>query len=168
MARLQDILDNLLAQYEGYFNIERPHSFAGEAIPAFAHYTQRISKYVLVKRAQIYATETHEYVFFVSREHLDMEAWEFEKKRIIQAENDYVQPHQEHMYSYVTLVLLCETIDADVKREMRKLRFTKNYKFAVQGYSTVRLAAIELSTEEILTNARGKELKQVLSTALHM
>ncbi|MDL2218560.1 hypothetical protein LJC27_07870 [Christensenellaceae bacterium OttesenSCG-928-M15] len=168
MIRLQDIIDNLLKQYEGYFNIERSHMFGGREAVAYARFEQRMAKYVLVKRAQMYAYETNEHVFFVFEDHLDNLKWEFEKKRIIEAEKDYVQPHKEHMYSYMTLVLLANTIDESVKKEIKKLRYTKNYRWSLHGYSTVRVAAAELSSEEVFANVRGKELQKVLDTALHM
>ncbi len=168
MARLQEVLDNLILQYEGYFNIERPHIYGDREILAYAQYTQRMEKYLLVQRAQLYATESYEHVFFIHVAHLDETTWEKEKSIAIQAEKDYVVAHNEHMYSYITLVLLCDTIDDDVVKAIRRMHYTKNYKFSIQGYSTVRVAAMDLSNDTIVTNARGREIRKVLENALHM
>lgn len=168
MAKLQDILDNLVLQYEGYFDTERPHIFAGKQIALYARYTQRVEKYVLVRRAQLFATEINEHVFFVHVPYLDASAWAFEIERAKQAESAYVKPHIEHMYSYITLVLLCDGVEEAVKKQVRRLRYTKNYKFSTHGYSTVRVAVLNLGDETIVTNSSGKEVKKVLEKALHM
>ncbi len=168
MAQLQNILDNLLLQYEGYFDIEKPHTYGNRVILAYAHFVQRMEKYVLVHKAKLYATEAYEHVFFVHAPHLSLSTWESEKTFITQAEKDYVVPHSEHMYSYMTLVLLCDKIDEEVKRKLRSFHYTKNYKFSLHGYSAVRVAAMDLSSGQIFTNRPGKEIKKVLENALHM
>lgn len=168
MAQLQTVLDNLISQYEGYFNVERPHAYGNRVVLAYAQFVQRMEKYVLVKRAQLYATESYEHVFFVHAPNLNEATWEAEKTFIIEAEKDYVIPHAEHMYTYMTLILLCDHIDEAVKNKIKRLRFTKNYHMALHGYSTVRIAALDLSNETIITNAQGKEIKKVLDNALHM
>lgn len=168
MAQLQNVLDNLMLQYEGYFNIEKPYTYGNRVILAYAQYIQRMEKYVLVRKAKLYATESNEHVFFVYVPHLDMNNWEAEKSFICNAEKDYVVPHSEHMYTYMTLVLLSDKIDDDVKKKIKRTQYTKNYKLALEGYSTVRVAALDLSDESIVANSMGKEIKEVLSRALHM
>lgn len=168
MAKLQDVLDNLMKQYEGYFNVEIPHTYGNRVLLAYAQYIQRMEKYVLVRKAQLYATESNEHVFFVHAPHLNDATWEAEKTFIIDAEKDYVVPHSEHMYSYMTLILLCDHIDPDVKKKIKRTSYTKNYKMSMHGYSMVRVAALDLSDESIVVNAQGKEIKKVLEKALHM
>lgn len=166
--KLQTVLDNLILQYEGYFNIEQPYTYGNRVILAYAHFVQRMEKYVLVQRAKLYATESFEHVFIVHASNLSEEVWEAEKTFIINAESDYVAPHSEHMYSYMTLILLCDHIDEAVKHKIKRLRYTKNYHMALHGYSTVRVAALDISNDMIITNAQGKELRKVLDNALHM
>ncbi|MDR1619371.1 MAG: hypothetical protein LBS18_01715 [Clostridiales bacterium] len=168
MAQLQSVLDNLILQFEGYFDIEKPHAYGDRVVLAYAHFTQRMEKYVLVHRSKLYATESNEHVFFVHDRRLDEATWEAEKSFITQAERDYVIPHSEHMYSYMSLVLLCESIDDKVKKLIKRFSFTRNYRFTLHGYSTVRVAALDLSDETIVTNRRGKGMKKVLENALHM
>ncbi len=166
MAQPHEVLKKLIAQYEGYFDIEQPHIFGGREIPAYAHYRQRTERYMLSKKAKLYATEIDEHVFFVYTPYLDKALWETEKNLAISAEKDYVVPHNEHMYSYITLILLCDGIDNDVIGDIQSLRFTKNYKFSLHGYSTVRVASLDLKSGGIFTNSRGKELRKVLEYAL--
>ncbi len=163
--QLDTYLDNLIAQYEGYFDIQRPHVFAGSEILAYARFMRRTTKYMLTKQAQLYATEVYEHVFFVYASNLDEAAFAREKARIIAAEQDYVQPNADHMYSYITLLLICGHIEESVKQQIRRTKYTKNYKFGVQGYSTVRIAAADLGDGTLVLNRQGKELKPVLERA---
>lgn len=166
MAQPHEILSKLIAQYEGYFDIEQPHIYGNKEIPAYAHYRQRTERYMLSKKAQLYATEIDEHVFFVHIPYLDKTTWETEKNLVINAERDYVVPHSEHMYSYITLILLCDGLDNQITGDIRKLRYTKNYKFSLHGYSTVRIAVLDIKSGSIFTNSRGKELRKVLEYAL--
>ncbi|MDL2234550.1 hypothetical protein LJC07_00145 [Christensenellaceae bacterium OttesenSCG-928-L17] len=168
MAQLQDTFENLMRQYERFFTITQPHVFDDEEILAYAYFTQHVEKYLLVRRAKMYGIETNEHVFVVHVPKLDASVWEREKARIVVAEKDYVKPHAEHMYSFMTLVLLCDTIDAGVKKEIQRLRSTKYYKATIHGYSAVRVAAIDLGTEEIILSRQAKDIHKVMYQALHM
>ena len=166
MAQLQATIENLLQQYEGYFTITRPHCFAGNEIPAYAYFTQKIEKYILVRRAQLYAIETNEHVFIMDAKELTPAVWEREKQRLLQAEKDYVRPNRDHMCSFITLVLLCGSIDTGVQKEIQRLRYTKYYKAGIWGYSTVRVAAIDLTREKFVLNRQAKVIRKVMERAL--
>lgn len=163
--QLETYLDNLIAQYEGYFDMQRPHTFAGSEILAYARFMRRTTKYMLTRQAQLYATEVFEHVFFVYASDLDEAAFAREKARIIAAEQEYVQPNADHMYSYITLILICGHIEETVKRQVRRTRYTKNYRYGIQGYSTVRIAAVDLGDQTFVLNRQGKELKSVITRA---
>ena len=162
-----NLMDRLIDQFRCYFDVEQPYSIAGFDFAAYAHYYQNQQKYVLVRRAKLYGLEMHEHVFFLEVELLTQSVWESLKAFIIAAEKDFVKPHSEHMYSYMTLLLVCGSIEAAVKEDIRKTKYTKNYKFSLYGYSTVRVGAMDVSDETIFTNWPGRDLKRVFRQALH-
>jgi hypothetical protein len=45
------------------------------------------------------------------------------------------------------------------------MRYTKNYRYGIQGYSTVRIAAVDLGDQTFVLNRQAKELKAVLTRA---
>ena len=73
-----------------------------------------------------------------------------------------VKPHKEHKSSYVTLVILANTIDPDAKKLIRKTRFTKNFRLALHGWMEFHIAAMEISTNSFLSNPAGKGAKKTL------
>ena len=64
------------------------------------------------------------------------------------------------MYSYLTVVFLCERMEPEAARAVRKLRFTKNYRFSLRGWATGRALAVEVPTGEMAYNAQGKEMRR--------
>ncbi len=161
------MMERLVEQYEGFFDLTIPFKHDDFNFLAHGHYYQQQERYVLVRSAKMYGFEVHEYVFFVESAHLTMSEWIRYRDFIKNAEKDFVKPHKEHMYSYMTLMLLCENIDDDVRKSLKRFHYTKNYRFSLDGYCAVRVAAADLSSEKAYTNMQGRDLKKVLERALH-
>lgn len=81
------------------------------------------------------AVEQHEYVHFHLTGHLD--ARELQSLIDITRRDGLkrVQPSKEHMFSYITLIVLADTIDPEAVRLIRKTRFRKNYSLTLHGWT---------------------------------
>ena len=162
----QQKLEKLLVVYQNYFDILRDVSIDGVTFPATAEFHSRSEKYVLVKAAQIWATESNEYAYFYIADKLGAD----ELDKVYQTARDaglkLVKPHSEHMYSYVTLVILADEIDKDVKEAIKKIRFEKSFRLSLHGWMEFRIAAINLSNGEIITNRKGKDVRAILEQNL--
>ena len=75
----------------------------------------------------VYASEQHEYVYFYLTEHLDLETLKKEIDLSREAGAKKVNPHGEHMFSYVTLVILADTIDEDAKKALKRYRYRRTF-----------------------------------------
>ena len=64
------------------------------------------------------------------------------------------------MYSYLTVVYLCGRMEPEAAKAVRKLRFTKNYRFSLRGWATGRALAVEVPTGEMAYNPQGKEMRR--------
>ena len=73
-----------------------------------------------------------------------------------------IKPDKEHMSSFVTLVILADTIDPEAKAIIKKTRFRKNFRLALHGWMEYHIAAMEISTNSFLSNPAGKEAKKTL------
>lgn len=163
MADHSTILENLLSQFKSKYEIERNHTYGNRIVPAYAHFVERTSKGS--QKAKSGYLEFFEHVFFVYDSVLSSKVWEYEIGFIKGAERDYVLPRREHVRSYMTLVLISDRISGDIKDKIKRLHHKKNYKLSFHGYSTVRVAAIELSTNEVFANRQAKGLKPLLEQA---
>lgn len=124
---LQERLDQLLESYSYYFDVERDPDGNGKSFPATAAYHFREENYIATKAHTIYATEQHEYVYFFVTEHLDAKTLQTQMDLSHQAGMARVQPHKEHMFSYVTLIILADTIDPEAQALIKRHRFRKNF-----------------------------------------
>ena len=66
------------------------------------------------------------------------------------------------MFSFVTLVILADTIDPEAKKIIQKTRFRKNFRLALHGWMEYHIAAMECSTQSFLSNPAGKEARKTL------
>lgn len=159
---LQERLEKLVDAYSHYFDIERDVQVSGGSFPATAAYHFREENYIATKAHTIYATEQHEYVYFFLTEHLDVDTLRRQIDLSRQAGLETIRPHKEHMFSYVTLVILANTIDPEAQKLIKKTRFRKNFRLALHGWMEYHIAAMETSTQSFLSNPAGKEARKTL------
>lgn len=159
---LQEELEKLLKAYEHYFDIQRDVSVSGGQFPATADYHFREENYVATRAHTIYASEQHEYVFFYVTDRLDAETLRQQIDLSREAGLAKVTPHREHMSSYVTLIILAQSIDLETKKAMKHYRFRKNFRLTLHGWMEYHIAALETSTMEFFCNPAGRETRKTL------
>ena len=69
-----------------------------------------------------------------------------------------VQPHPEHRESYIIALFVADVIDPEAQKIIRGRKFYKSFKFGLQGWVALRVAAVELEKELIETNKAGGNL----------
>lgn len=159
---LQARLEKLLKAYSHHYDIERDvHTEEGD-YPAAATFFMRDENYVIARQAVISAFEQYDYLYFYLTEHLDAAGAKDLLDRTLKAGMARIKPHKEHKSSYVTLVVLAETMDEEAKDLIKKTRFQKNYRLALHGWMEYHIAAMECSTHSFLSNPAGKGAKQTL------
>ena len=158
----EQLLDRLLRAHEGYFDVQENHSFAGRTFPGYAEFHAHGEGYVLVKRAKLWEADRHQYLFFDTLEHLDASALDAQVGFMRQHGLDKVTLAPNHMSSDICLILIADSIDEDAALRLRRTRFRKNFKLGLQGWSDLKIAAVDLAAQRIVTNAAGRELADTL------
>ena len=158
----QERLDKLLNAYAHHYDIARDVAVEGGSYPATAFFYLRDENYLISKKHVLSAVENHEYVYFYLTEHLDAAALQEQIERSRKAGMANIKPNREHMSSFVTLVVLADTIDPEAKRIIKKTRFRKNFRLALHGWMEYHIAAMEISTHSFLSNPAGKEARKLL------
>lgn len=159
---LEERLNKLLDVYSHLYDIDRDVEIAGFPYPAAATYYLRDENYLLSKQHVLSAVEQHEYVTFLTVDHLDAPTL---KKHIDLTREDglsRVQPSKEHMFSYVTLVVLANTIDPEAKKLIKRTHYRKNYRMTLHGWMEYHVAAMEVSTNCFLSNPAGRGARKNL------
>ncbi|MFI3174206.1 MAG: hypothetical protein R3Y53_03255 [Bacillota bacterium] len=152
-------IEEILPAYEAYFDITTPFSTETHTYTAQAAFHSRSEKYMLMKAAKIWAMENHEYIYFAEKEQ-----WTFTEYETLKAETlahglSQVKPHSEHMYTYVTLVIVGEDLPEELVRDLEKTKFHKTFLFSLRGWCDFRLCGVDIKNQKLYTNKKGKELK---------
>ena len=159
---LQERLEKLLQAYSHHYDIEHDVTVEGGSFPAMAIYFLRDENYLISRKHVLSAVENHEYVYFYLTEHLDAETLRRQIEITREDGLGRIKPNKDHMSSFVSLVVLADTIDPEAKALIKKTRFQKNYRLALHGWMEYHIAAMEISTNSFLSNPAGKEAKKTL------
>lgn len=166
----EEIFEKLIDAYAGYYNIERARDKTEEGrdkVPepfdALGFLANEAQQYFLVKAAGIADVNSYEYVYFKKcrsldpdmLQELDRTAWEDGISR--------VKPYSGHKNTDVALIVTADELTSGVREAVPAYRHSKNYKLGLYGFSNYRLVVIEARSGLILTNRRGKDLRDFVT-----
>lgn len=163
----EECLERLLDSYSAYFDIVRDVKAEEITFDAAAAFHSRSERYVLVKKAQIWAAEMNEYVYFSVVDTLDLETFIKLYKKALSNGLEQIKPHKEHMYSYVTLIVLTDNVTEEAAKEIRRVNYHKNYLLSFHGWMEFHTAVIQCSTGDIISNKQGKALVKSFNKLLN-
>ena len=158
----QACLEKLLNAYSHNYDLTSNAEEEGVVYPAMAHYYLRDEHYLIRRDKQFYATEQHDYTYFYLAGQLSAAQARELLDRTLKVGMAQIKPHKEHMCSYVTLVVLAETIDPEAQKLLKRTRFHKNFRLALHGWMEYHIAAMECSTGSFLSNPAGREARKTL------
>ena len=158
--RSEQVLEELKRAYTAYFDIEEIDD--GTALKARCDYHMRDSQYVLVKKAELWAAESHEYLYLWDMGVLDGNGVEEVFRRTVADGEPRVKPHSQHMYTYLTAVVLYDSARPDALEQLKKLKKRREFKLSLHGWMEFRIAAVDLSNGEVTVNRAGKALAKDL------
>lgn len=157
----EEALEKILHSFEKYYSIKKEN-----VTPPFvveADFISHNEQYFLVKAAKIANIDSNEYVYFALTSSLTME-------NFLQYDNtawttglSHVKPYSGHRNSDVTLIIIADSIDEQVKSIIKKTKHSKSYKFSFWGWSNYKLVSMELNTNQLFSNRLGKDLKKLFS-----
>ena len=146
--------------YAAYYDVEPVED--GTALKAVCAYHLRNSRYVLVKKAELWAAESHEYLYLWSLDSLTGENVDEIFRRVLEDGEPRVKPHAQHMHTHLTAVVLCDGADPRALAQLKKLKRRREYKLSLHGWMEFRIAAVDLSAVEVPANRSGKVLEKDL------
>ena len=163
-----DYLDRLLLRYVGTFNIYMPYKIHGKEYPAYGCFFSSVEKYVLVREANMWTTNSHEHILFMTVDEVSEDTLQevrsllenYMEPRLVRNDNKY--PAKNHMYSYLTIAILSEkSMDKTLVKKVRKFKFEKGYLFNFRGFSQSRLVCASMEDEQVVTNYHARQLKKM-------
>ncbi len=163
-----DYLDRLLLRYAGTFNIYMPYTIHEKEYPAYGYFFSSVEKYVLVREANMWTTNSHEHILFITVDDVKEDTL----KEVQRLFKDYMEPKlvrdgkkypdKNHMYSYLTIAILSQKpLDKMLAKKIRHFKFEKGYLFNFRGFSQGRLVCASMEDEKVVTNYQARQLKKL-------
>lgn len=159
------MIEKLLDSYRQSFDITEDYTIGSTVYDAYGYCNITNSKYVLVKKAELWRALCFEHVFF--RQMPEVKPSDIET--FLEQTIDYIEPAlvrkgeknpvKDHMYSYVTGIFICEDgISRETAACVKKSRFHRDYMLSIRGYCDLRLMVIDLKNGKITGNAAARDL----------
>ena len=158
---MNEVTERLLKQYERYYTVNRDNPAAPFA--AEAEFSLHGEQYFLIRAAKWAEMDAKEFIYFAEVERLsdevltelDEKAWNTGLAR--------VQAKENHRNTDISLVIVADSIDEEVKKRIRKLRHYKSYRFGLWGWSGYKLVAYEQSGGNVVSNTLGRPLEKLFA-----
>lgn len=163
-----EYFNKITEYYKGTFDIYKNKEINGKKYLAYGHFYSHSEKYVLVKEVQLWEAKSYEHIVFMDVSEMTIN----DLKKVDELIREYMEPflvrkgekypEKNHMYSFLTVVVFAsERVSDGIKRKIEKYKFEKNYLFSIRGYSSARIAVIDVENMEITTNKAGKVLNKL-------
>lgn len=163
-----EYFNRIAEQYKGTFDIYKNKEINGEKYLAYGHFYSHSEKYILVKEVQLWEAKSYEHIIFMDVSEMTINVLnktdellkEYMEPFLVRKGEKY--PEKNHMYTFLTVVIFTsKRISDDIKRKIEKYKFEKNYLFSIRGYSSGRIAVIDVENMKITTNKAGKVLNKL-------
>ncbi len=158
----QQMLQRLLDAYSHHYDPDPEGINGGGFFPATATYFLRDENYLLTKKHVLSAVENYDYLYFYTAEHMDASAMRSCIDKSLELGKARVKPHKDHMSSFITLVILADSIDPEAKKLLKKASYRKYFRLALHGWMEYHIAAMEISTMSFLSNPAGRDARKTL------
>lgn len=154
-----EALERLLPSYTQYYdrNPEPPAPFA-----AAAEFHSHGESYLLVKAAKLWEMDSNEYVYIAAEDRISADTLSQRIETAWDHAMPQIHPTENHRNSDVTVIFLATSLEDAARKRLRRTVRSQGYKHGLQGWSNLRLGAIELSSGRVTCNRHGRALKKLL------
>lgn len=157
--------ERLLSVYKRSYNIYPEQEMPG--LTARCEYFEENEKYVISRKAQLWAANREEFLYLISVDHLTADLYKELMDRVMADGMDRLHIGPGHMSSYITAVIVCDTRDAEAAAALKKSRAHKSFQFSLQGWMDYRAVLICTENGEIVTNAAARQEAKYLKKVLY-
>lgn len=140
----------LITAYRRYYNITPAGDLPGgrdsasadggsskampEGLICRCDFDVRNAQYVLSKKNELWSAESHEYCYIFLLHHLTEQLYRQLEAYVYEEGMKLIHPGKGHMCSTLTLLIVCDSCDPEAKRQLKKCRIHKNFRFTLDGW----------------------------------
>ncbi len=161
-----DLLERILLSYAPCYDIERIENPQDELVVKAAFH-EHGTGYLLVKKAEIYTADRHEYVWFFSMPKLTAEAFRADVARVLAEGEPLVNPVPGHMSTTLSAIFLCDEAEEEALTAAKKSRIRKSFQFSLRGWMEVQTVVAEVRRAAVTGNIFARDTAEFLKNLLH-
>jgi hypothetical protein len=152
-------IDKLAEKLSVYFDIERERDIENLHCDLYAKSFVKNEKFFFTRKAKVYSFENYEHCLVKYYAQISMQELDDFIESLKDAAGKLVVPHEEHMSSIVTGVLVVERQpDPEIADAVKRFKFHKGFAFGFKGWVDIRLILVQPDCSEVITNKKGKEV----------
>jgi len=158
--KLEEYLEILRGKYEAYYDIYPDYSILGRRLDLYARSHMRSEQFFVTKKVTLGAWETNEYCLVEghSAKVYAPQVQDF-TTFLVNAADELVKPHKEHMSSAVTGILVSEQeFDPEAIHVGTRFKHSRSFWFGLRGWYSVCLLLVDLSSGQVHASPKGKEV----------
>lgn len=161
---LNNCLNEIKIRLSKNFKIQEKVKMFDESIDLYGYWTEEFGRTLLGKDKIIDKYECNEHCIVKSVENLSDDNLNDFFNYLKRCCKDLVCPHIEHKTTYITGILLVSRggIHDTLIKKVMKLKYTKNYRYSLFGWSVVRIMVIDLENGKSYYNKAAGELEEKL------
>lgn len=174
--RRKEFIDIILNSISETFDIYHNYWFKGRKFVIYAYHYNQHEKFETTHNAKLWDSKCFEHLFFINYDNLD----EKELDHLCEFATNEIEPHfvrndnklpcKNHMYSYISFIIITRNLPSDnVREKIEHSSLRKNYLLGARGYSNIRLVCVTPSRYSVISNKYGKQISEFLiELMLHM
>lgn len=162
----ESLLDGILERYSAWYNTERCAPVDAPLV-AKAEFHEHETGYMLVRQAEMWSADRHEYTYFFSVPTLTKELYE-QCIGIVRTQGEpLVKPDSGHMSTVLAAVFLCDSVTDEAAKAVKQCRIRKSFHFSLRGWMEVHTAAVDLGKATVIGNSVARNTVKFLKSMLH-
>ena len=158
--------DRLAAGQDKLFTSRQNVEIAGRMAALMSTFEARSTRKILGLMPTGGSGHAHEYRLLFAVPTLDEAALEDWWQYALQTADELVKPDKNHDFSLISLMLAAGDIDKAALKKLKKLADERRFEGGKHGWSSVRVAVIDLGAHKVHTNRMGDSLKNIIQPLL--
>ena len=156
---ISDYLEIIEKRLQRNFDLNTNQRILDQQINLYAKSEIQNESYFASKKVKVWRAEMYEYCFVKVYESLDDKSIRDFQNFLISAVDYFVKPHTEHMSSTITGIIAADDIPEHLEKVISGFKYRKSYSFSFKGWADVRLLAVSLRSNRVMSNKKGKEVE---------
>ena len=160
-----ELLEKIIQVYAPYYDIER-FDEAEDGLLVKAVFHEHGTGYLLVKKAELWTADRHEYVWIFSVPELTETYFQEGLKRVRAEGEPLVKPAQGHMSTDLVAMFICDEAEEAALTAAKKSRIRKSFQFSLKGWMEVQTVIAEVRRASVTGNIYAGNTAKFLKNLL--